>query len=254
MADAPGFISMPARVPVRRALLLLVAVSLLLMASSPALGLVLPHPEQPKRLSITGGTIGKVGKHHRLRLVMTAADPKGFVDLESMTASLVLRGQILQQINYDIGGLTVQIAGQSAIRVGDRPAPEGAFFQIFPRHARYIRSTFSVNFTVWMYFLEGVSKDARWRFTAISRSGEPQRSAVAISYRVRLAPGFLSWGTLGLSAAVALFLGGFLGNTFTHRKYRAGEPSVWDIVERRLREQKARPPTVYAVRGDGGLR
>jgi hypothetical protein len=250
MADAPGFIPMLVRTPVRRALLLLAAVCPLLMAASPVLGVVLPHPETPKRLSITGGTIGKVGRHHRLRLVMTAADPKGFVDLESMTASLVLRGQILQQINYDISGLTVQIAGQSPIRVGDRPAPEGAFFQIFPHRARYIRSTFSVNFTVWMYFLEGVSKDARWRFTANSRSG----TSVAISYRVRPAPGFLSWGTLGLSAAVALFLGGFLGNTFTHRKYRAGEPSVWDIVERRLREQKAKPPTVYAVRVDGGLR
>jgi hypothetical protein len=241
---------MPLRTPVRRALLLVVALGMLLMAAAPALGLVLPHPEPPKHLSITGGTIGKVGKHHRLRLVMTAADPKGFVDLKSMSASLILRGQILEQIVYDIGAGTVGITGQRAIRVGDRPAPQGSFFQIFPRHARYVRSTFSVNFTVWMNFLEAVSKDARWRFIANSRSG----SSVAISYRVRLAPGFLSWGTLGLSAAVALFLGGFLGNTFTHRKYRAGEPSVWDIVERRMKEQKARPPSVYAMRGDGGLR
>jgi hypothetical protein len=250
---------MPARVPVRRVLLLLLLLvaCILLLAAGPALALVLPHPQQPKRLSITGGTIGKVGRHHKLRLVMTAADPKGFVDLKSMSASLVLRGQILEQINYDISGLTVQIAGQQPITVGDRTAPRGSFFQIFPHHARYIRSTFSVNFTVWMYFLEGVSKDARWRFTANSRrftANGRSRVGAAISYRVRLAPGFLSWGTLGLSAAVALFLGGFLGNNFTHRKYRAGEPSVWDIVERRLKEQKARPPSVYAMHGDGGVR
>ena len=241
---------MPARTPVRRVLLLLLAACLLLLAAAPALALVLPHPDRPKRLSITGGTIGKVGRHHKLRLVMTAAAPKGFVDLKSMTASLVLRGQVLEQINYDISGLTVQIEGQQPIKVGDRMAPRGSFFQIFPHHARFVRSTFSVNFTVWMYFLEGVSKDARWRFTANSRSGP----GAAISYRVRLAPGFLSWGTLGLSAALALFLGGFLGNNFTHRKYRAAEPSVWDIVERRLKEQKARPPTVYAMHGDGGVR
>ena len=241
---------MLARIPVRRVLLLLLAVGLLTLSAGPALGLILPHPKPSKRLSITGGTIGKVGKHHKLRLVMTAADPKGFVDLESMTASLVLRGQILQQINYDIGGLTVGIAGQKPIVVGDRPAPEGSFFQIFPHHARYIRSTFSVNFTIWMRFLEAVSKDARWRFIAYSRSGP----AAAISYRVRLAPGLLSWGTLGLAAAVALFLGGFAGNNFTHRKYRQAEPSVWDIVERRLREQKAKPPTVATLRGDGGMR
>jgi hypothetical protein len=40
----------------------------------------------------------------------------------------------------------------------------------------------------------------------------------------------------------ALLLGAFLGNILTHRKYRQREPSVWDILERRLKEQKAKPP------------
>lgn len=240
---------MPGRSPLIRVLLLLVAAGLLMLSAAPALGVVLPRPTPARRLTITGGTIGKVGRHHKLRLVMTAASPKSFVDLESMSASLMLRGQVLQTIVYDIGAGTVQIAGREPIQVGQRPAPLGSFFQIFPRHARYIRSTFSVNFTVWMYFLEAVSKDARWRFIAHSRSG----SAVAISYRVRLAPGFLSWSTFGLGAAAALFIGGFIGNTYTHRRYRAGEPSVWDILERRLKEQRARPPAIRAARGDGGF-
>lgn len=243
---------MPARVPVRRVLLLLLAVCLVMLAAAPVGALVLPRPQPPKRLTITGGTIGKVGRHHKLRLVMTAAapPPRGFVDLESMSASLILRGQVLQTIVYDIGAGTVQIAGREPIKVGDRPAPLGSFFQIFPHHARYIRSTFSVNFTTWMFFLEPVSKAARWRFTAHSRTGQ----AVAISYRVRLAPGFLSWGTLGLSAAAALFLGSFLGNTFTHRKYRRGEPTIWEILERRMKEQRAKPPPVLVARFDGGSR
>jgi hypothetical protein len=208
------------------------------MAAGPAVGLVLPHPQRARRLSITGGIIGRVGKHHKVRLVMTAATPpSGYGDLKSMSASLILRGQVLEQIVYDIGAVTVGITGQRAIRVFGRPAPKGSFFQIFPHHAHYVRSAFIVNFTVWMYFLEAVSKDARWRFVANSRSG----SSVAISYRVRLAPVFLSWSTLGLSAAVALLLGAFLGNIHTHRKYRQREPSVWDIVERRLKEQKAKP-------------
>jgi hypothetical protein len=249
MADAPGFTSMPGRNPLGRVLLLLVAAGLLMLTAAPALGVVLPRPTPARRLTITGGTIGKVGRHHKLRLVMTAADPKGFVDLELMSAQLILRGQVLEQIDYDIGGGTVAIHGREPIRVGTRPAPLGSFFQIFPKHARYIRSTFSVNFTVWMFFLEAVSKDARWRFISHSRSG----SAVAISYKVRLAPGFLSWGTLGLSAAAALFIGGFIGNTYTHRRYRAGEPSVWEIVEKRLKEQRARPPSILASRGDGGM-
>jgi hypothetical protein len=245
---------MPVRNPLKRVLLLLVAAGLLMLSAAPALGVVLPRPAPARRLTITGGTIGKVGRHHKLRLVMTAAAPPpgGFVDLKSMSASLILRGQVLETIVYDIGAGTVQIAGREPIRVGDRPAPLGSFFQIFPRHARFIRSTFSVNFTVWMYFLEAVSKDARWRFIAHSRSSG-SGSAVAISYRVRLAPGFLSWSTFGLGAAAALFIGGFIGNTYTHRRYRAGEPSVWDILERRLKEQRARPPAIRAARGDGGF-
>jgi hypothetical protein len=242
---------MPVKNPFKRLLLLVVAAGVLLLSAAPALSVVLPRPTPARRLTITGGTIGKVGRHHKLRLVMTAAapPPKGFVDLETMSASLVLRGQVLETIVYDIGAGTVQIAGREPIKVGDRPAPLGSFFQIFPRHARPIRSTFSVNFTVWMYFLEAVSKDARWRFIVHSRSG----SAAAISYKVRLAPGFLSWSTFGLAAAAALFIGGFIGNTYTHRRYRAAEPSVWDILERRLKEQRARPPAIRAARGDGGF-
>jgi hypothetical protein len=240
---------MPVRNPVSRVLLLVLAASLLLLSASPALGIVLPRPTPAKRLTITGGTIGKVGRHHKVRLVMTAADPKGFVDLKSMSAALVLRGQILQQIDYDIGAGTIAITGREPIVVGERAAPLGSFFQIFPHHARYIRSTFSVNFTIWMYFLEAVSKDARWRFTANSRSG----SAAAISYQVKLAPAFLTWPTYIITVVLALFLGGYLGTGRTRRKYREAEPSIWDIVERRMREQKSRPPVVAAARGDGGL-
>jgi hypothetical protein len=181
---------------------------------------------------------------------MTAADPKGFFDLQSMTARLTLRGQVLQEIVYRISDSSVEITGQKPVRVGDRPAPEGSFFQMFPHHGRFIRQTFSVEFTLWIKFLEPVSKSATWQFLATDGSNR----SVALRSKVRLAQGFLSWGTLGIAVAVALFIGSYAGNTMTHRRYREAEPSVWDIVERRLKEQKARPPTIYALRGDGGMR
>jgi hypothetical protein len=58
--------------------------------------------------------------------------------------------------------------------------------------------------------------------------------------------GLLSWGTLGLAAALAVFIGGFFGNSLTHRRYRQRAPSIWQVVERRLKEQRVRPPTPVA--------
>jgi hypothetical protein len=236
----------------RGLLVLLFTVVLMAGFAAPATALVLPHPEKAKRLTIQGHLIGKVGKGHKVRLLMTAADPKGFIDLQSMTARLTLRGQVLQEIVYRISDSSVEITGQKPVRVGERPAPEGSFFQIFPHHARPIRQTFSVEFTLWIKFLEPVSKSATWQFLATDRANPPH--SVALRSKVRLAPGFLSWGTLGIAVAVALFIGSYAGNSMTHRKYREAEPSVWDIVERRLKEQKARPPTVFALRGDGVMR
>ena len=77
------------------------------------------------------------------------------------------------------------------------------------------------------------------RVAATSRAG---KSSIA-KLRVAQRGGYLSWGTVGLAAILALVLGTFIGNTVTSRRYRQREAGVWDILERRLKEQRARPPT-----------
>ena len=48
-----------------------------------------------------------------------------------------------------------------------------------------------------------------------------------------------SWGTLGLAAAAALFLGGVIGGTFGARRRPPQKPSVYVTVRRRLDEERA---------------
>jgi hypothetical protein len=69
--------------------------------------------------------------------------------------------------------------------------------------------------------------------------------------RPQLGRPFLSWGTLAVAVAVAAFVGALVGNTVSSRRYRQHEPSIWDILERRLREQNARPPSLAASRTGG---
>ena len=54
-----------------------------------------------------------------------------------------------------------------------------------------------------------------------------------------------------MATAVALFMGAFIGKALTRRRYRERQPSIWDIVERRLREQKIRPRAVILAGNDG---
>jgi len=49
----------------------------------------------------------------------------------------------------------------------------------------------------------------------------------------------IPWGTIGLAVAAALFIGAFVGNTFSTRRARA-RPNVYATVARRLDEDRAR--------------
>jgi hypothetical protein len=62
---------------------------------------------------------------------------------------------------------------------------------------------------------------------------------VALTPRVTTEDAGFPWGTIGLAVAAALFIGAFVGNTFSTRRSRA-RTNVYSTVARRLDEERSK--------------
>jgi hypothetical protein len=237
---------------VRRLVIGLAAGVLLAMAASPALAVSHPFPEPPHRLTVHGVIKGKLATGAKVRFRLTATDPKGWFDLSTVQILLLLNDQPIQVITFTPLKGTIESTGQPAVKFGGSKPVPGSFLSVVNgTTSRLVRQTFGVRVDLWTRILHDIPRDVVIRVAATSRAG---KSSIA-KLPVVLRGGYLSWGTFGLAAVAALFIGSIVGTARTAKRFKRREPSVWDILERRLREQRGRPPVFQAVATtDGGAR
>jgi hypothetical protein len=232
----------------RRAAAIAVLTGVLLAMGGPALAVSHPFPEPPHRLTVQGVVKGKLANGAKVRFRLIATDPRGWFDLSTVQVLLLLNDQPIQTITYAVNDAAISSTGQEAVKLGG-PSIAGSFLKVVNgTTSRLVRQTFGIRLDLWVRVEHGIPQDALFRFIATNRKGDTSRARRPVDVRT----GFLSWGTFGLAAVAALFMGSVIGTARTSRKYRQREPSVWDILERRLKEQRARPPTAALVPGDGG--
>jgi hypothetical protein len=238
---------------IRRSSIALVLVAALGILTAPA-GWTLsnPFPSPPRRLTIQGELIGKLRKGGTVRFNVVATDPSGWTDLSNVKIVLLLHGQPIQDVTYVVDEGTISTTGQPPVHFPGPESEQGSFLEFFhdvgEKIPGLVKQTFRINLHISAKVREAIPSATVVRVVATSDEGDITYARVKAS----VSGGLLSWGTFAVAAAVALFIGGFFGNTFTHRRYRQREPSIWDIVERRLREQKARPPASVLAGSDGG--
>jgi hypothetical protein len=229
----------------RRFSILLLPLALAGMALWPAgagLAVSLPHPEPPRRLTVQGTLAGKLGKGGKVNFNIVATDPQNWTHLKSVKIVMLLRGFSIQEIEYFVSSGTIGTTGLKPVPFGGPPV-QGSFLRIINGNtSRRVRQTFSITLTFWARVTESIPGGTRLRLLATDEDGNVSRA----TNRVAVSKGLLSWGTLGLAAALALFIGGFFGNSLTHRRYRQHAPSIWQVVERRIKEQRVRPPNPVA--------
>ncbi|HXF56325.1 MAG TPA: hypothetical protein VNO34_01875 [Actinomycetota bacterium] len=229
------------------AALLLGAVSLALPAA-PARAVSIPYPERPDRLTVNGFQQGRAGKGQTVHFVVTADDPKGFAHLRTVSVRFLVREQPIQEIVFFVDEGTVGLAGRKAVPPQEAGPADAGFFVFHARGARFVRSTFAFKLIVSVTFLEPLPPDSAFRAFAVDDDGR-----VAMRKRpLEQGPALLSWGTFGLAAGAALFVGALAGSALASRRHRQQEPSIWDIVERRIREERARPPAALRAWTGGG--
>jgi hypothetical protein len=208
----------------------------------------LPHPQAPRRLTIQAFVTGKVARDARIRFHLVGTDPVGWHHLQSMQIVVILHGQPIQDIAFTLDDTSIATAGHAPVPIGTLVRLPGTFLDVHPGRSFMIRSVYSVRVVIWTKVSSDVPRDAEFKITATDDDGR-----VSLVRRpARLAAGFLSWGTLAVAVGFALFAGAFFGNSFSSRRYRSREPSIWDLVERRLREERGRRPMPVLAPTGGG--
>jgi hypothetical protein len=234
----------------RRAIVvLLVVVTLLVLPAAPLGALSVPHPPKPQTLTVSGFVVGRIAKGNLIRFGVVASDPRSWGHLHSVKVVLLLHGQSLQEMAFFVK--------EGRFRLGDRPTVSttssspviAGFFRVNPHTVRRIRHTFSIRLTFWARVREAIPKGTTFRVIARDDAGN-------ISYareKVAVSGGFLTWGTFAIGFVLALLIGAFVTNVRVGRRLRERQPSIWDILERRLREERARAPALVGVPSPGGL-
>jgi hypothetical protein len=224
---------------------LALAALITILASAPAFAVSLPHPEPPKRLTVQGTLKGRFGKGGKLNFNIVATDPLSFLHLKSVKVSVLLHGFSIQDVEFFVADQTIDITGRQPVKFGGRPL-SGSFLRLINGNtSRYVRSTFGIRLIFWTRVDETIPRGVQLRLVATDQDGKISQA----TNRVTVPRGLLTWGTLGLAAALALFGGAFAGNKLTVRRYRQRAPTIWQIVERRLLEQRARPPSATDLAG-----
>jgi hypothetical protein len=234
----------------RRAILvMLVVAALWALPATPLEALSVPHPPKPQQLTVSGFVVGRIAKGNLVRFGVLASDPRSWGDLHSVKVVLLLHGQRLQEMTFFVK--------EGTFRLGDRPPVSttssspviAGFFRVNPHTVRRIRHTFSIRLTFWARVREAIPNGTTFRVIAKDESGH-------IAYakeKVKISGGFLTWGTFAIGFVLALFIGAFVTNVRAGRRLRERQPSIWDILERRLREERARPPALVGAPAGGGL-
>lgn len=233
----------------RRSIVALVVVAAVtILPAAPLRAISLPHPPKPKQLTVSGFVVGRVAKGNLIRFGILASDPSSWGHLHSVKVVLLLRGQNLQEVTFFVKEGLFKLGDRPPVAITSSNPLSAGFLRVNPHSVRRIRHTFSIRVTFWARVREAVPRGTTFRVIARDEDGN-------ISYareQVAVSGGFLTWGTFGIGFVVALLIGAFVTNLRLGRRLREREPSIWDILERRLREERLRPPVLAGVRGDGG--
>jgi len=226
----------------------LVAIAVVAVPTGPLWAFSAPHPPQPKQLTVSGFVIGRIAKGNKIRLGILAFDPRTFTDLQSVAVALILHGQVLERVTFFVREQQLQLGDQPRIDISKTASLTSGFFRMNPRTVRLIRGTFAIRVTMWAVVRETVPKATTVRVVATGEGGQ----VTYAKEKVGIYGGFLTWGTFAIGFLLALLIGAFLANLRWSRRYRALRPSIWDVLERRLREERVRPGLLAGVGADGG--
>ncbi len=221
----------PARVPGR---LIAVGLFLLVAANRPLSAVAATNGPV-----LHGSIAGEVAQGGRITFHLEATEPGGYKHLAKLQMILLLHSVILDQITYDQATDTVSTATSLPVPVGTRNTGSGTFFNISGKDVSKTTGGDRLSLTATTTMAQSAPKGAEFNLGAIDDLAQVARLTRAVN--VPEAAGGFSWGTLGLAAAAALFIGGFVGNLFASGRRAIPTVSVYQLIEQHMKQETTAP-------------
>ena len=188
-----------------------------------------------------GSVIGRLAAGEDVTVRVSITHPDGWQKVQRVVVALRLRGRRLDEIVFRTSELSIVVEGDgSPVVVGQAGELRGPFFRVDTARVGLTARGDRLTLTVPVALEAAPPTGARlfYNFTGFALSPP---GFTALTPPVQEKGGF-SWGTLAVAVAAALFLGGFVGNLFASSRRRKQGPSVYAVVQHRIRDQERAGP------------
>jgi hypothetical protein len=195
-------------------------------------------PQGPPKVSAKGSAAGQLVRDGLIRVKLQATDTAGWQHIDTIEVTLALRGQPIDRVTVTPAKFSIVIvnSGAAPVSIGQEGFLRGAYFNLDNAKTTVSTSRTQYNLSFPIRLVADPPPGARLFLQVSDVSGITPKQIPLSPPVVNVDKGF-PWGTIGLAVAGALFIGAFVGNTFSTRRSRV-RPNVYATVARRLQEEE----------------
>jgi hypothetical protein len=206
------------------------------MGSAIALGVAgAPAGAVTEGPTVGGSASGALALGSRLVLRIDAAEVGGWLGLHELDLSLLIGGQAVETVTYDVEDQKLAIGDQEVL-AGTGGLVAGSYLQMSGAEVVVTTGGANLSLAATADVLRSIPSDARFRFAATDDRG--LTASVTRSLQVPKDGGGVSWGTVIATVCIALLGGAFLGNLFASSRRPPLRLSVYSSIQRRIDEER----------------
>jgi hypothetical protein len=184
---------------------------------------------------VDGSASGELAQGARLVLRIDAAEVGGWLGLHRLDLSLLVEGQSVETISYDIERQKLAI-GEEEVFAGTGGLVAGSYLRVSGAQVVVTTGGANLSLTATAAVIRSIPSDSRFRFAATDDAG--LTSSVTRTLQAGRGEGGVSWGTVIATVCVALLGGAFLGNLFASSRRPPPRLSVYSSIQRRIDEER----------------
>jgi hypothetical protein len=170
-----------------------------------------------------------------LVLRLDAAEVGGWQGLHRLDLSLLVGGQAIETISYDIERQKLAI-GEDDVFAGTGGLVAGSYLRVSGAQVVVTAGGANLSLATPAAVLRSIPSDVRFRFAATDDDG--LTSSVTRSLQTGKGGGGVSWGAVIATVCVALLGGAVLGNLFASSRRPPPRLSVYSSIQRRIDEER----------------